>query len=88
MKAILTTAIGGFLAISLSSAANAADAKMEKCFGVAKAGMNDCSSSKSTHSCAGQAGKNNDSNDFVMLPKGSCNKIANGKLISSETKTM
>lgn len=81
-QAILTTAIGGLLAMSLAGAANAADQKveMEKCYGVAKAGMNDCGSKKSGHSCAGQASKNSDANDFVALPKGTCNKIANGTL--------
>jgi uncharacterized membrane protein len=33
---------------------------MEKCFGIAKAGKNDCSSNKSAHSCAGQATKIHD----------------------------
>lgn len=81
-QAILTTAIGGLLALSLTGAANAADHKteMEKCYGVAKAGMNDCGSKKAGHSCAGQASKNNDANDFVALPKGTCGKIASGSL--------
>ncbi len=78
---ILTVAIGGLLAISLTGNANAADkTEMEKCYGVAKAGANDCASNKSSHSCAGQASKNNDPTDFVVLPKGTCNKIANGNL--------
>jgi uncharacterized membrane protein len=53
---------------------------MEKCFGVAKAGKNDCSSNKSAHSCAGQATKNKDPMDFVAVPKGTCEKIADGQL--------
>lgn len=88
MNAILTTAIGSFLAMGLAGAANAAEPQMEKCFGVAKAGMNDCSSNKSAHSCAGQATKNGDSNDFVALPKGTCNKIANGSLVANAMKAM
>ncbi|MDD2719807.1 MAG: DUF2282 domain-containing protein [Gallionella sp.] len=79
---ILSAAIGSLLVLGLVSGnANAADKKdMEKCFGIAKAGMNDCSSSKSAHSCAGQATKNNDAEDFVAVPKGTCNKIAGGML--------
>ncbi len=79
---ILSIAIGSLLAIGLTGNASAADKKveMEKCFGVAKAGMNDCSSNKSAHSCAGQATKNNDPQDFVAVPKGTCNKIAGGML--------
>jgi uncharacterized membrane protein len=82
---ILSAAIGSLLVLGLASGnANAADKKveMEKCFGIAKAGMNDCSSNKSAHSCAGQATKNNDPMDFVAVPKGTCDKIAGGSLMS------
>jgi uncharacterized membrane protein len=79
---LLSLAIGSLLALGLTTNASAADKKveMEKCFGIAKAGMNDCSSNKSAHSCAGQASKNNDPMDFIAVPKGTCNKIANGSL--------
>jgi len=78
---VLSAAIGSLLVMGLTSMnANAADNKveMEKCFGIAKAGMNDCSSNKAAHACAGQATKNNDPMDFVAVPKGTCNKIAGG----------
>jgi len=81
---ILSAAMGSLLALGLvSSNANAADSKMEmeKCFGIAKVGMNDCSSNKSAHSCAGQATKNNDPMDFVAVPKGTCDKIAGGAMM-------
>lgn len=79
---VLAVAIGGLLALGLAGNASAADKKMEmeRCYGVAKAGMNDCGSKKAGHSCAGQAAKNSDVNDFVALPKGTCNKIAGGIL--------
>jgi len=78
---ILSVAIGGLLALGLAGTASAADSKnMEKCYGIAKAGMNDCGSKKAGHSCAGQASKNSDSYDFVAVPKGTCEKIANGSL--------
>ena len=81
---MLSIAIGSLLAIGLVGNATAADKKtdknMEQCFGIAKAGMNDCSSNKSAHSCAGQATKNNDPMDFVAVPKGTCDKIAGGML--------
>ena len=77
---VLSVAIGGLLALRLAGNASAADKKMEmeKCYGVAKAGMNDCGSKKAGHSCAGHAGKDNDANDFIAVPKGTCGKIANG----------
>ncbi len=84
-RRIITAAIGSLLTLGLvSSNAMADDNKMnmEKCFGIAKAGKNDCSSNKSAHSCAGQATKNNDPMDFVAVPKGTCEKIAGGTLKS------
>jgi len=79
---ILSVAIGGLLALGLVGNASAANKKMdmEQCFGIAKAGKNDCSSNKSAHSCAGQGTKNNDPLDFVAIPKGTCDKIAGGTL--------
>lgn len=79
----LSAAIGSLLVLGLASSnASAADKKMEmeKCFGIAKAGMNDCSSNKAAHSCAGQATRSNDPMDFVAVPKGTCDKIASGSL--------
>ena len=49
---------------------------MEKCFGVAKAGGNDCKTAG--HVCAGHATKDSDPASFVMLPAGTCGKIAGG----------
>lgn len=85
-RQILSVAIGSLLALGLVGNASAADKKMdmEKCFGIAKAGMNDCSSNKSAHSCAGQASKNNDPMDFVAVPKGTCDKIAGGKMMEMD----
>lgn len=60
-----------------SSTANAAE--MEKCFGVAKAGKNDCASGGS---CAGTAKKNGSSKHFVAVPKGTCDKLVGGSLKS------
>ena len=84
-KDLIQSAVVSLLALGLVSAsgsAMAADQKMEQCFGVAKAGKNDCSSTKSAHACAGQATRNNDPMDFVAVPKGTCDKIAGGSLKS------
>jgi uncharacterized membrane protein len=77
-QGVLSAAIGGLLVMGLAGNAIAADVKMEKCYGIAKAGKNDCGSKASGHSCAGQASKNGDANDFIALPAGTCDKIANG----------
>lgn len=62
-----------------SGSALAADEAKEQCFGIAKAGQNDCGGKYSKHSCAGQSKVDNDPNDFKMVPKGSCEKMG-GKM--------
>jgi uncharacterized membrane protein len=59
--------------------ANAAAAEKEKCFGIAKAGQNDCASVTGAHSCAGQARKDSDLTEWKFVAKGTCEK-AGGKL--------
>lgn len=85
---ILSVAIGSLLALGLVGNAAAADPKMEKCYGVAKAGANDCGSKKAGHACAGHASVNNDPHDFVALPKGTCDKIAGGSTTESDGMMM
>lgn len=55
---------------------------MEKCFGVAKAHLNDCGST--THSCAGEAKVDNDKSSWITVPTGLCSKIAGGSLKAPE----
>ena len=62
------------------SARAAAGGETETCFGVAKAGQNDCSTAK--HSCNGQASVDNAPDDFKYVPRGTCEKIG-GKLSAS-----
>ena len=70
-------------AISLSAltlhapAANAADASKEKCFGIDKAGKNDCAANG--HACAGQAKSDGNAKEFVTVPAGTCGRIVNGQ---------
>ena len=71
-------ALGALLVASLLSPAYAdpvpQPAGSEKCYGIAKAGKNDCAAG--AHSCAGQGTKNRDKASFVYLPTGACEKIA------------
>ena len=55
--------------------------KLEKCFGITKAGLNDCA--EGAHSCVGQATRDRDPASFVLLPQGDCLKIAGGKTSAS-----
>ena len=70
-QALLATAFASLFVAGLDSA-SAAD--KEKCFGVAKAGQNDCASVMGTHSCAGQAKKDMDPTEWKFFAKGSCVK--------------
>ena len=72
-----------FMALSLITPANSAlaaskhhSSKLEKCYGIVKAGMNDCQTA--TASCAGSATKDNQPDAFILLPKGTCDKITGG----------
>ncbi len=46
----------------------------EKCYGIAKAGKNDCASADASHSCAGQAKADNGQSDWKYVAKGTCEK--------------
>ena len=71
----IAAAVGSLLALSTvtASAADEQAGAKEKCFGVAKAGKNDCASN--AHACAGHATKDNDAADWNYVPKGECEKL-------------
>ncbi|HEU4353376.1 MAG TPA: DUF2282 domain-containing protein [Burkholderiales bacterium] len=73
-KPIVAAAIAGLFALSAAGGAALAQDKkgQEKCWGVAKAGQNDCGSNKTAHSCAGQSKLDYDPNDFKMTKAGTC----------------
>lgn len=80
-KNLTKTAVASMIAMGIMAASSEAFAGkpgMEKCQGIAKAGMNDCGTSK--HSCAGQAATDGDPEEWVYVPKGTCSKIVNGKV--------
>lgn len=75
-NATIAAAVGSLLALGTLTASAGdmgASADKEKCYGVAKAGKNDCASS--AHSCAGQATKDNDPAEWKSVPKGECEKM-------------
>lgn len=84
---VIRAALAGLIAVSAASgAAYAAQPKnMEQCWGIAKAGQNDCGSNKTAHSCAGQAKVDNDPNDFKYVKTGTCEKLG-GKVKSMSQK--
>ena len=75
--ALLSAALGSLLLASVQASAD--DAKTEKCYGVAKAGKNDCASS-GNNSCAGHSAKDADPGAWLLVPAGLCEKLTGGSL--------
>lgn len=78
------------MALGLAATSGALQAgdkvEMEKCAGIVKAGMNDCGANG--HACAGQAKVDNDPNEWIKLPKGTCDKIAGGTVVEGKDMKM
>lgn len=51
---------------------------MERCYGIAKAGQNNCGNA--IHGCSGEATVSGDKSDWMFVPTGLCNKIVGGSL--------
>lgn len=75
----------GILLLGLSNATLAENSEqmaalpgMEKCYGIARAHMNDCGTS--THGCSGEAQIDRDANNWLSVPNGLCSKIVGGSL--------
>jgi len=65
-------------ALTMPSASHAGPApkpkfEAEKCYGIAKAGKNDCQTANS--SCAGTSKRDNQGDAWIYMPAGSCDKI-------------
>jgi len=76
---LISTAMASMIAFAaLTGTAQAAEDKAatEKCYGVAKAGKNDCAANG--HSCAGQAAKDANGKEWIKVPKGTCERIVGG----------
>ncbi len=80
------TAITTLLALGAAAFATPSFADMkpdqEKCYGVAKAGKNDCAAG--AHACQGQSKLSGDGHDFVAVPKGTCDRLNGGSLTPAE----
>ena len=71
-KTLVAAAVAGLFALGAHGGAFAQDKDQEKCWGVAKAGKNDCGSNKTAHSCQGQSKMDYDVNDFKVVKTGTC----------------
>jgi uncharacterized membrane protein len=82
-QALVAAALASVCATQASAGGQAgqmgspAQADTEKCYGVAKAGQNDCGTA--VHGCAGLASIDNDAAEWKFVAKGTCLKTG-GKL--------
>ena len=80
-KTLNACGLAGLIAMSLTLAAqNASAAKgdTEQCAGIVKAGKNDCGTSQSA--CAGTSKVDKDPEAWIIVPKGTCERIVGGVL--------
>ena len=82
---LIRSAIAGMLALSfgVTSTAALAAADKEKCYGISKAGKNDCGTA--TAACSGTSKVDNDPNAWKYVGKGTCEKVG-GKLAALDAK--
>lgn len=83
-RLILSSALASALALGLVNTAAAQGSSKEKCYGVAKAGQNDCANLTGSHSCAGQTKADMSPDDWRYVAKGTCKQM-NG-LTADEAK--
>lgn len=89
---LLAAALASLCTANLCTAANqssmpasAAWSNKEKCYGIAKAGQNDCAAVDGAHSCAGRAKISKAPAEWKYVAKGTCEKEG-GKLTFNKPK--
>jgi uncharacterized membrane protein len=88
-RLVASTALASVLAMGLVGAAQAQDSAKdkEKCYGVAKAGANDCANLSGSHSCAGQNKTSMAPDEWNYVAKGTCAKLG-GKTLEEAKAAM
>jgi uncharacterized membrane protein len=86
-RLILSSALASVLAMGVLTTAQAQDKAKEKCYGVAKAGANDCANLSGSHSCAGQSKNAMAVDEWNYVAKGTCAKMG-GKSAEEAKKAM
>jgi len=71
-RLIISSALASALALGLAGPAAAQAKEKEKCYGIAKAGQNDCANLSGSHSCAGQSKADMAADEWKYVAKGTC----------------
>jgi uncharacterized membrane protein len=82
-QALVVSAVAAVLSMPLLSGAQGGPApkpkfEAEKCYGVAKAGKNDCQTANS--SCAGTSRRDGQGDAWLYVPAGTCDRLVNGSI--------
>jgi uncharacterized membrane protein len=76
---VISSALASVLALGLLPSAQSHDAEegkdKEQCYGIAKAGQNDCSNLSGSHGCAGSAKTDLSPEDWKYVAKGTCKSM-------------
>lgn len=88
-RLVASSALASVLAMGLLGAVQAQEGAKdkEKCYGVAKAGSNDCANLSGSHSCAGQNKTAMAVDEWNYVAKGSCAKMG-GKTLDEAKAAM
>jgi uncharacterized membrane protein len=88
-RLIISSALASVLALGLAGQVVAQDKgkEKEKCYGIAKAGANDCANLSGTHSCAGQSKVDNDAGEWKYVAKGTCKDLKGLTADEAKAKT-
>jgi uncharacterized membrane protein len=83
-RLIVSSALASVLALGLLNQAAAQPKPKEKCYGIAKAGQNDCANLNGSHTCAGQAKGDKEPAEWRYVATGTCKQV--GGLSADEAK--
>jgi uncharacterized membrane protein len=81
-------AVTSALAVAGAATANvavSAEAGMEQCAGIIKAGKNDCATS--SNACHGHVAKDGTAEAWIYLPKGTCDRLAGARVVKVKDPT-
>ena len=77
ITAALAAAVASPLLLSAQKPVQPPSWKAEKCYGIAKAGKNDCAAT-GNNSCGGTSKVNSDPKAWIYVPEGYCERIVGG----------
>ncbi len=78
-SALATAFVAPVLVSAQKPAPSPSTFKAEKCYGLARAGQNDCAST-GNNSCGGTSKVNGDPRAWIYVPAGYCERIVSGSL--------